>query len=104
MAGKKKSVTRVAIVDDMTIYNAARHKTTLVDALTQCDLVEVDLSGVSEIDSAGFQLLVMAKQEAARLNKQLVIVSHSAPVSELLDFLGMVARFGDPVLVASTDR
>lgn len=104
MAGNQKSVARVAVVDDMTVYNAAKHKATLIDALTKSDVLELDLSGVGEIDSAGFQLLTMAKREAERLNKKVVIVSHSASVSELLDFLGMVARFGDPVLVASTNR
>ncbi|AUL99019.1 anti-sigma factor antagonist [Zoogloeaceae bacteirum Par-f-2] len=97
------AVRRLAIVEDMTIYNAVAQKKTLVDALTDCDRLELDLSAVAEIDTAGFQLLVLIKREAARLGKQAHIVAHSQAVSQIVDFYNMAAEFGDPMLVPAQE-
>jgi len=95
---------RLAIVDDMTIYNALQQKTQLVDALRACELLELDLSGVAEIDTAGFQLLVLVKREAKRLGKRAAIVAHSPAVREVVDFFNMAAAFGDPMLMPAREQ
>lgn len=99
---KKKSDPPLVIAEDMTIYHAAAHKQRLLDALVATDRLEIDLSAVSEIDTAGFQLLVLVKREARRLDKQALIVAHSEAVRELLDFYNMAAAFGDPLLIPAT--
>ena len=96
---KKKSDPPLAIAEDMTIYNAAAQKQRLLDALLATDRLEIDLSAVSEIDTAGFQLLVLVKREARRLEKEALIVAHSEAVREVLDFYNMAATFGDPLLI-----
>lgn len=99
-ARKKKCPDRIAIGEDMSIYNAAAHKQQLLDALAgAADRLEIDLSAVAEIDTAGFQLLMLVKREARRLGKQAQIVAHSEAVRELLDFYNMAAEFGDPLLI-----
>ncbi len=90
---------RLAIVDDMTIYNAAMQKQQLLDKLGACGELEIDLSAVNEIDTAGFQLLIMIKREALRQHKQAHLVAHSPAVREVVDFFNMAAEFGDPMLV-----
>lgn len=96
---KKKTAPPLVIAEDMTIYNAAAHKQRLLEALHATDRLEVDLSAVSEIDTAGFQLLVLLKREARRLDKEARIVAHSEAVRDLLDFYNMAAAFGDPLLI-----
>ena len=64
---KKNAAKRIAIGEDMTIYNAAVQKQALIDALTAGQRLEIDLSAVGEIDTAGFQLLMLVKREARRL-------------------------------------
>ena len=49
---------------ELTISRAAELKQTLLDALTGA--LDVDLSGVTAIDGAGVQLLVMLDREATR--------------------------------------
>lgn len=98
-ARKKKAADRIAIGEDMTIYNALTQKQALVEALTATDKLEIDLSGVREIDTAGFQLLMLVKKEAHRLGKQAHIVAHSEAVRELIDFYHMAAEFSDPLLM-----
>lgn len=98
------SNNRLVIVEDMTIYNALDQKNQLVAALDAADGLELDLSQVAEIDSAGLQLLILAKREAARLDKQMSIVAHSPVVRQTLDFCNLAAFFGDPVVIAAHEQ
>ncbi len=95
---------RLTILEDLTIYNAMEHKQQLLDALGQAEHLELDLSQVAEIDTAGLQLLILAKREAARLNKDLDIVAHSPNVRQTLDFCNLAAFFGDPVVISAHEH
>ena len=90
---------RLYLDGNLTIYEAPAIKDSLVAALNESAALELDLSQVGEIDTAGFQLLVMAKREAGRQGKTLSLVAHSAAVREVLDFFNMVGFFGDPLLI-----
>lgn len=99
-ASKKKPANRITISEDMTIYNAAAQKEQLVGALAAATgRLEIDLSAVTEIDTAGFQLLMLIKREACRQDKQAQIVAHSEAVRDVIDFYHMAAEFGDPLLI-----
>lgn len=95
---------RLAITEDMTIYNAVPQKAQLVEALSQCQELEIDLSLVGEIDTAGFQLLLLIKREAAQHGKKARIVAHSTSVREVLDFFNMAAFFGDPLIIPAREQ
>ena len=100
MGGKQ----RLNWVEDLTIYHAQEHKDRLLAALDTGDGLELDLSQVGEIDTAGLQLLILAKQEAARKEKTLDIVAHSPAVRETLDFCNLTAFFGDPVIITAREQ
>jgi anti-anti-sigma factor len=89
----------LALTEDLTIYNALTQKQTLLDALAACDKLDLDLSQVSEMDTAGLQLLILLKKEAQRAGKRVSIVAHSQTVSMLIDFCNMAADFGDPLVI-----
>jgi len=59
------------IKGEMTIYTAAEQKDHLLAYLNSGPELEINLSQVSELDTAGTQLLILAKQEAARKQKKL---------------------------------
>ena len=92
------------LADDLTIYHALDLKQTLLDALAASDELELDLSQVNEIDTAGLQLLILAKREAARRDKALAIVAHSPAVRQTLDFCNLAAFFGDPVVITAHEQ
>ncbi len=98
-AKKKGDVLQLAIDDEMTIYTAALQKDELLGHLEEGQELEVDLSAVSEIDSAGLQILLMLKQEADRGNKVIHLVNHSQAVVEVFELLNVAAHFGDPVVI-----
>ncbi len=84
---------------DLTIYNVAAAKQQLEQLLQQTAEIEMDLGQVSEIDSAGMQLLILAKRECLARNGSLSLTGHSQAVLEVLDLCNMANYFGDPVVL-----
>lgn len=96
--------TRLSFLEDLTIYNAMEQKQQLVKVLEADRTIELDLSQVGEIDTSGLQLLILAKREAARLNKELTIVAHSPAVRQTLDFCNLATFFGDPMVISAHEQ
>lgn len=92
---------RLKIEGEMTIYTAAECKQAISSALQHCGEIEINLSAVEEMDTAGFQLLFLAKREAECRGKTLRLVAHSPASLEVLDTYNMAAAFGDPVVISS---
>lgn len=63
--------------------------------------VVIDLSAVSVIDSAGLQLLVVLKKEAANKLKKLKFINHSQAVIDCLAVFGAIGLFQDRVILHS---
>jgi anti-anti-sigma factor len=96
-------VARLALEDDLTIYNAVDLKRRLLDAVRRPHPLDLDLSQVGEMDTAGFQILILAKRESQRLGHDLHIVAHSSAVREVLEFYNMFAYFGDPLVIPADE-
>lgn len=84
------------IEGEMTVQHAAEFKQALLAGVAEGRETLLDLSGVGEMDSAGLQLLALARWEAARRGGSLRLAGCSAAVLELLELYGMSAAFGDP--------
>lgn len=98
------AVHRLAITQDLSIYSAQAVRAALLEALKVGDVLELDLSHVGEMDSAGLQLLIMAKRESERLGRVMRIVAHSPAVRQTIDFCSLAAYFGDPVVISANER
>jgi len=98
---QKEGPTLVAIQDEMTIYNALEQKNTLYGCLKPDHELQIDLSEVSEIDSAGIQLLIFLKNEAIRKQNELSFVHHSQAVVEVVDLFNLSSFFNDPVVISA---
>lgn len=94
-------VHTLRVKGDMTIYTAEALKMHLFNALCAGNALEIDLSAVDEMDTAGLQLLVGVKREAQRLGKKLSLVQHSPATMQILDLFNMSAYFGDPVVITA---
>jgi len=104
MAARKKAAAKPAvhtlrIEGELSIYRAAELKPVLLEAVQREPVVEVDLSQVSEFDSAGLQVLMLAKREAVAAGREFRLVRHSPPVVDALQLLDLAAHFGDPLVV-----
>lgn len=96
---KNSEVNHLTIDDELTIYTAATLKEDLFGYLSDSKIIEIDLTSVSEIDSAGLQLLILLKREAIQINKTLTLINHSQAVLEVFELLDLTAHFGDPVII-----
>lgn len=99
-----EGATRLTVEGDLTIYSAAEIKRQLIDGVRAAAVFELDLSQVGEMDTAGFQLLALAKRESQKLGHALRIVGHSPAVREVIEFFNMVAFFGDPLVIPANER
>ncbi|MRW90919.1 STAS domain-containing protein [Duganella sp. FT80W] len=92
-------VSRISLDGELTIYRAADVKVIVLEALRKTRVLEIDLSGVIELDTAGLQVLMLAKQTAAADQRELRLLQHSPAVLEIFEMLDLVAFFGDAVLI-----
>ncbi|KFB67349.1 STAS domain-containing protein [Candidatus Accumulibacter vicinus] len=95
------AAARLAILEDMTIYQAQSQKEQLLAALAAAEALDLDLAAVPEIDTAGLQLLLLLKREALQQGKPLTIVGHSPAVQRVLDFCNLAGLFGDPMFISA---
>lgn len=75
---------------EMTIYTAAEFKTSLASALAACEDLEIHLADVSEMDTAGLQLLLAARREAERCGKSLRLKDCSVAVLDVFELCGVM--------------
>jgi len=94
------STLAVLIEGEMNIYSALELKEGLMRALGDAGSVEADLTGVTEFDSAGLQLLLLASREAAKNGARFSVRAASEPVGAVVElfclngFLGLPGREG----------
>jgi anti-anti-sigma regulatory factor len=86
------------IEGELTIFRAMELKPVM---LATPLLTDIDLSGVTELDTAGVQLLMLAKKTALAEACTLRLVGHSAAVMEVFELLNIAAYFGDPLVMDS---
>jgi anti-sigma B factor antagonist len=92
--------TLLALDGELTIYRATVLHQTLVAALAAApNGLAIELAGVTEIDSAGVQLLMAGKRAANGSGRPFTLTEHSAPVLEVFELLDLAAFFGDPLVV-----
>jgi anti-anti-sigma factor len=99
-----EGAVRLTVDGDLTIYHAAEIKQRLIEGVRGNGVLELDLSHVGEIDTAGLQVLALAKRESARQAHAMHIVGHSPAVREVIEFLNLAAYFGDPLVIPASER
>ncbi|MBK1685556.1 STAS domain-containing protein [Rhodoferax fermentans] len=77
---------------ELTIFRAAELKPLLLDAVVA---TEIDLSAVTELDTAGLQLLMLAKKAALAQGRELQFTGHSPAVLDVFELLNVAAYFDD---------
>jgi len=91
-----KTNKALRIEGEMTIYRAAELKQQMEVVLGDPPRAsaEIDLSGVSEIDCSGVQLLALARRTAQAAGRELRLTNPSAPVCEVFDLLNLRPLLG----------
>lgn len=79
--------------EELTIRTVKAFHESLKGIFDACEGILLNLIGVVEIDTAGFQLLVALKQEMNHLQKSFGIVGMSMEVDEIISLYGTGSFF-----------
>jgi anti-sigma B factor antagonist len=93
------TTARATLAGELSIYTVAEIKAALAGAMERCDEIEVDLSGVSEIDTAGLQLMLIVKRNPG---KAVRFVNHPPSVARLVDLANLGETLGDPMFISAS--
>lgn len=84
---------------ELTIYQAEAFSGQLLPLIAANSALVIDLSDVSDIDTSCAQVLMVARRACLAEGKAFSLVNHSQPVIDAFETLGLVAWFGDPVVL-----
>lgn len=90
---QENGVCRLSFEGEMNIYRASEIKELISGYLGGECAIEADLSGVTEMDSSGLQLLLLMKNESRREGKGFAITAKSEPVSSVISLFRMDGYF-----------
>ncbi len=92
-SSKKKSVVEtLAVEGELTIYTAAEMKEKF-GALLESASIDIDLAQVSEIDTAGLQLLLLLQRECAKREKSISFSNPSEAVQSCWSLCNLSETF-----------
>ena len=95
---KKGAVEKLIVEGELTIYTAAEMKEKIGALLNgesaSRESVEIDLSQVGEIDTAGLQLLLLAQRECAKQERSIVFSNPSEAVLVCWNMCNLKESFG----------
>jgi len=87
---------RLGLAGDFCIVAAAELRERLLAALAEADALEVDLAAVTEMDSAGVQLMLAATRSAAAAGKSLRFVAAAPAVVDILTLCNLADLLAAP--------
>ncbi len=97
---RMKTRCHATLEGEMTIYNAMALKEALLPLLDEPRELAIKLTGVTEIDSAGVQLLMMMKRERAARDLPMTLSDHSREVLDAFELMDLVGFFNDPIVLS----
>jgi anti-sigma B factor antagonist len=96
-------MNQLALEGDLTIFNANEQKVNLLNFLRSGNDLEINLSQVDEVDTAGLQLLILIKRLASQEGKILRFVLHSKGLLDILEMTNLTLVFGDQVVLVQNE-
>ena len=102
LRGARPDGVDVVVTGEVDIDTAAQLRTRLLAAVRDHDLVVLDLSGVTFMDSQGLSVLIRAAAAATARGAELRVEKVSDRVLRLLELAGLTALF--PLAAVPADR
>jgi anti-sigma B factor antagonist len=91
------TICRIEAGPELNIVHAAETRQSWLSQIEAAhEVIELDASGVQEIDSAGMQLLLATMNGAGHEGKLFKLVKPSRPVRDVIDIFGLSEHFAQP--------
>jgi len=87
-----------ALGGELSIYTVAEIRNNLLALLADTSTLHIDLAGVTDIDTAGLQLMLLTKRAP---DKEVRFCNHSAAVLRLVDLANLGQTLGDPLFISA---
>ena len=97
---KSGDLVKAKLQDSLDISTVAVARDNLLQVLNSGASIRFDLSSLTEIDTAGVQLVLAVRKEAIALGKECRFVHPSPMVDEVFRALGHAGIFDESVLTA----
>lgn len=97
---REGNTARVTLGGELSIYTVAEIKASLADCMEYADQIDVDMFGVTEMDTAGLQLMLIAKRNPG---KEVRFVNHPQSVLRLIDLANLAGVLGDPLVISARE-
>ncbi len=94
-AGKDTLSDRLILAGELTIYTVSETFKRVQDYLNRPPPYILDLSGITELDGAGLQLLLWLRDMICARGDSLRLAGQSPTVSEIFALLQLGSSFGD---------
>lgn len=91
----KDGVSRIRLNGELTIYSAVELRDQLLGSIGAARGVELDLSEVSELDSAGVQVLCAFRSLLLASERDLHVVGMNDGIRRIFNLMGLESRFID---------
>ena len=98
--GDDSKKCQIAIEGEMTIYTAQELKEELIQYLDKPWDLHIDLSQVTELDSSGAQLLLLAQRETVQKEQQFETTLPTGSAADALAILNIADRLNPQPSVA----
>jgi len=96
----QKNTLRVRLGESLDIASAADARSRLLQVSQSSDNLELDLSSLSDIDTAGIQILLALRQQRTRQGARTRMVHPSQPILDAFGLLGLQHVFDEAVVVS----
>lgn len=93
-SNKSAGLCRMRIEGELTIYKAAEAMEQLIPYWNDFQRFEIDLSEITDIDTAGVQLLLIFSRKTEGMENGIRLLGTSQPVNEALIIYRLAPRFG----------
>lgn len=97
---KSNGTTKAKLHDALDVAGVAEARDQLLQVLESGESIRFDFSSLAEIDTAGVQLALALRKEAAARGKDCRFVHPSPPVEEVFRLLGCAGIFDESVLTS----
>lgn len=101
---KKDENLYIKLGGSLTVQHATTLHRNLLNLVSKKENLYINLENVTEIDTAGIQLLLALKREFQNTDRILVYHSHSPALLSIMDLYGLVNVFADPVRLTIAER